>query len=74
MLILLDAYPLARLGSFFLLHVLWPDRDPLLLFFFIVIIISFFFLLFGTLGLHGPSYFYELGLLLLWSIVFPYSS
>ena len=30
MLILLIAYPLARLGSFILLHVVWPDRDPLL--------------------------------------------
>ena len=60
---------------FFLLYVLWSDRDPRcmsfdcpgsfllpardpLLFFFviiIIIIIPFFFLLFGTLGLHGPS-------------------
>ena len=30
MLIILAAYSLARLGSFFLLHVLWPDQDPLL--------------------------------------------
>ena len=30
MLILLATYPLARSGSFFLLHVLWLDRDPLL--------------------------------------------
>ena len=28
MLILFAAYPLARPRSFFLLHVLWPDRDP----------------------------------------------
>ena len=53
MLILLTAYPLA--WPRFLLHVLWPNQVWILFFFLIIIIISFFFLLFGTLGLHGPS-------------------
>ena len=58
MLILLTTYPLTWLRSLLhvlwsyprsLLHVLWPRSSS---FFFII---SLFFLLFGTLGLHGPS-------------------
>ena len=51
---------------FFLLHIHWPDWDPCCMssgliksrssyLFIIIIIISLLFLLFGTLGLHGPS-------------------
>ena len=39
MLILLATYPLARPGSFFLLHVLWPDRDPLLFSFLLLLLL-----------------------------------
>ena len=69
MLILLTTYPLAWLR--FLLHVLWSDRDPwcmssgltksrsssssFFIFIFIIFYYFFLFLIFGTLGLHGPS-------------------